>query len=91
MATQCPRRSDKHLSPRKNQASGGYAFEVCLYCFSQIKETGAFVVRGWRNVKKEAAILCHYILFHTGFPLKRRRTVFTGKDTAPLPAGLVLQ
>lgn len=46
--------------------SAGYAFEVCLYCFLEIKETGAFVVRGWRNVRKEAAILCHYILFHIG-------------------------
>lgn len=41
--------------------------------------------------EKEAAILCHYIPFHTGFPLKRTRTVFTGKGTAPLPAGLTLQ
>lgn len=38
---------------QKKQASGGYPFEVCLYCFSQIKETGAFVVRGWRNVEKK--------------------------------------
>lgn len=41
--------------------------------------------------EKEAAILCHYIPFHTGFRLKRTRTVFTGKGTAPLPAGLTLQ
>ncbi len=38
---------------------------VCIV-FLQIKETGAFVVGGWRNVRKEAAILCHYILFHIG-------------------------
>lgn len=41
--------------------------------------------------EKEAAILCHYIPFHTGLPLKRMRTVFTGIGTAPLPAGLRLQ
>lgn len=61
--------SDKQFGQRKNQVSAGYSFEVCLYCFFfflQIKETGAFVVGGWRNVRKEAAILCHYILFQIG-------------------------
>lgn len=74
---------DKHFGQRKNQVSAGCAFEVCWYCFFfflQIKETGAFVVEGWRNVRKEAAILCHYILFHIGSHWKKKaRTVFTGK------------
>ena len=58
--------------------SAGYAFEVCLYCFLQIKEAGAFFVSGWRNVRKEAAILSLYPLSYW-FPLKKAHTVFTGK------------
>lgn len=55
----------KKKKKQKKQASGGYAFEVCLYCFSQIKEAGAFVVRGWRNVKKKlpfCVIISSFIL-----------------------------
>lgn len=71
--------SDKHFGQRKNQVSAGYAFEVCLYCFFQIKETGAFVVAGLEECEKRS---CHFVSLYPlsyWFPLKKARTVFTGK------------
>lgn len=59
--------SDKHFGQRKTKCQPDMLLKsVRIVFFLQIKETGAFVVGGWRNVKKEAAILCHYILFHIG-------------------------
>lgn len=59
--------SDKHFGRRKTKCQPDMLLKSVCIVFLQIKETGAFVVRGWRNVRKGAAILYHYILFHIGF------------------------
>lgn len=58
--------TDKHFGRRKTKCQPDTLLKSFCIVLLQIKETGVFVVGSWRNVRKEAAILCHNILFHIG-------------------------
>lgn len=69
--------------------SAGYAFEVCLYCFLQIKETGAFVVGLLEACEKR---ICHFVSLYPlsyWFPLKKC-VQYLQEAKAPLPASFML-